>query len=254
MTQRPGFFFYPGDYLRDTQCLSEPVQVAYDRIMCEHMRNICISQQRLNFFTKKLNADEIAELLTVLKTVDGGFQITWVAESISKYEAYRQSRSKNRASKKDKDIIDTSSTYVQHMESESEIEEESEKKNTDRGVGKGIAVNMVQVFKTHFPEYPVDQKLDFTACLEIAYKIADSKGWPKESVVNGKMQAVTDEWSKLVVFALGDKWYCTRAISDLNKEFQRLTQSANNGTAHQRSNGTTAPHVKNITGGDSRNF
>jgi hypothetical protein len=111
MSKDPAFLFYPGDYLRDTQCLSEVVQVAYDRIMCEHMRNICISQQQLNFFTKKLNADEKAELLMVLEKVDGGFQIGWVAESICKRRDYSQSRSENRKGKGKK----ISSSYDNHM-------------------------------------------------------------------------------------------------------------------------------------------
>ena len=70
----PAFLFYPGDYLRDTQCLSEKSQVAYDRIMCEHMRNICISQQQLNFFTKRLSDEEKDELLFLLNKTNDGFQ------------------------------------------------------------------------------------------------------------------------------------------------------------------------------------
>ena len=80
MAKDPAFLFYPGDCLRDTQCLSEKTQVAYDRIMCEHMRNICISQEQLNFFTKRLSAEEISELKMMLTAVDGGWQISWVAE------------------------------------------------------------------------------------------------------------------------------------------------------------------------------
>lgn len=119
----PAFLFYPGDYLRDTQCLSETVQVAYDRIMCEHMRNICISQAQLKFFTKRLSPDEISELMMVLTEVDGGFQIRWVAESINARKAYSESRRKNRTSKKEKHISKTSETYVQHMENENENED-----------------------------------------------------------------------------------------------------------------------------------
>ena len=122
MSKDPAFLFYPGDYLRDTQCLSETVQVAYDRIMCEHMRNICITQQQLNFFTKKLSTDEKEELLMVLTPISGGFQITWVAESISKRKAYSQSRRDNRSKKNKEDIKDISETYVQHMENENENE------------------------------------------------------------------------------------------------------------------------------------
>lgn len=105
------FMFYPGEYLRDTQCLSEPVQVAYDRIMCEHMRNICITQAQLNFFTKKLTEEQKDELLLLLTKIKGGYQIEWVTVSICKRKAYSESRSKNRTTK-DKNI---SSTYDAHM-------------------------------------------------------------------------------------------------------------------------------------------
>jgi len=117
MASDPAFLFYPGDYLRDTQCLSEPVQVAYDRIMCEHMRNICITQAQLNFFTKRLSGEEKKELEFVLTKIDGGFQIKWVAESITKRRSYSKSRSENRT-KKPKNI---SSTYDEHMDNEIEI-------------------------------------------------------------------------------------------------------------------------------------
>lgn len=133
MAKDPAFLFYPGDYLRDTQCLSEAVQVAYDRIMCEHMRNICISHAQLNFFTKKLSSEEIAELKMVLTEVDGGYQIEWVAASILKRKSYSASRSKNRQGKQ-KHMKDISDSYVPHMENEIEneieivIEDKIEKK------------------------------------------------------------------------------------------------------------------------------
>lgn len=118
----PGFIFYPGDYLRDTQCLSEKVQVAYDRIMCEHMRNICISQQQLKFFTKRLSEDEFEELMSVVSETKDGFQIEWVAESILKRRAYSDSRRENRKSKPKEDIKDISKTYDEHMDNEIENE------------------------------------------------------------------------------------------------------------------------------------
>ena len=99
MGKDPAFLFYPGDYLRDTQCLSEKTQVAYDRIICEHMRNICITQQQLNFFAKRLSEEEMKELLMVLDKKDEGYQVRWVAESISKRMAYSESRRKNRQTK-----------------------------------------------------------------------------------------------------------------------------------------------------------
>ena len=118
MAKDPAFLFYPGDYLRDTQCLSEQSQVAYDRIMCEHMRNICITQQQLKFFTKRLTEDEREELDMILTKIDGGYQIDWVVDSILKRRAYSESRRKNRKSKAKK----ISKTYDSHMENENEID------------------------------------------------------------------------------------------------------------------------------------
>lgn len=130
MSKDPAFLFYPGDYLRDTQCLNPNCQVAYDRIMCEHMRNICITQQQLKFFTKRLNEEELEELLMVLSEKDGKYQIAWVAESIEKRRKYSESRRNNRKGKKnkthDKDVL----TYVNHMENENEIE------NINRSAGE----------------------------------------------------------------------------------------------------------------------
>lgn len=126
MAKDPAFLFYPGDYLRDTQCLSEKSQVAYDRIMCEHMRNICISETQLNFFIKRLNANEREEVMQVLQKVDGGYQIYWVAESITKRKAYSESRRTNRKGSKPKSAANISTTYDSHMENENENAIENE--------------------------------------------------------------------------------------------------------------------------------
>lgn len=125
MAKDPAFLFYPGDYLRDTQCLSEKSQVAYDRIMCEHMRNICISQEQLNFFTKRLNDEEKQELLMVLSPIKGGFHIPWVTDSITKRREYSESRRKNREGTDKKKVNNISKSYDSHMENENEIEDEN---------------------------------------------------------------------------------------------------------------------------------
>lgn len=114
------FMFMPGDYLRDTQCLSEKTQVAYDRIMCEHMRNICITQAQLNFFTKRLSEDEKSELEMVLSKDSDGYFIEWVRDSINKRKAYSESRRKNREQKSDKDML----SHDHHMEYEDDNKDE----------------------------------------------------------------------------------------------------------------------------------
>ena len=101
--------------------LSEVVQVAYDRIMCEHMRNICVTHAQFNFFTKNFSAEEIAQLKTVLIETPEGFHIEWVLQGLNKRRAYSESRRKNRTKKTTKEtdpITNTSSTYDEHMENE----------------------------------------------------------------------------------------------------------------------------------------
>jgi len=120
MSKDPAFLFYPGDYLRDTQCLHEKPQVAYDRIMCEHMRNIMITKQRLDFFTKRLNEEELSDLMSVLIEEKGLYYIEWVKVSLEKRIAYSDSRRKNRAPKPQKTHVKTSEHMVNEIENENE--------------------------------------------------------------------------------------------------------------------------------------
>jgi len=124
MSKDPAFLFYPGDYLRDTQCMSAEQQVAYDRMICEHMRNICISKTMLNFFTKKLNEEDKQYLIELLKKVNGGYQIEWVALSIEKRRAYSESRRKNKEGTHDTHMLSCDT----HMENENEDENKSKKR------------------------------------------------------------------------------------------------------------------------------
>ncbi len=157
MAKDPAFLFYPGDYLRDTQCLSEKAQVAYDRIMCEHMRNISedminitISQNKLDFFIKRLSVDERSELMHVLNKIGSSYQIEWVAISISKRKTYSNSRSDNRKKKNKKDM----KTYVPHMENANEILSYSN--NTGNNKFPELFKKMMESYLVLFPNYFLD--------------------------------------------------------------------------------------------------
>jgi hypothetical protein len=112
--------------------------------------------------------------------------------------------------------------------------------------GRGIGPDMVRVFKDAFPDYPVDQTLDYGACIELAYKIATSKNWTKESVVNGKQSEVLVIWAKIVAFVKSDKWFSTRSLSDINKEYQRLIQSIKTDGAYQQQPGKSNPRTAGV--------
>ena len=232
MSKDPAFLFYPGDYLRDTQCLSESVQVAYDRIMCEHMRNICISQQQLNFFTKRLSDMEREELMMVLSEVDGGYQITWVAESIVKRKAYSESRSKNRSSSS-KNI---SKTYVEHMENEIENENrdvttiEKQKKKSENFVYPNVSDKMklsIAEFMEHrkAKKSPIKTQLQFDKWIAKLKKMAKSEGEAIAIIDN----AIANGWTG--IFYVGDSGSQKDKLGQrvsVNDEIDRiLTRSVN---------------------------
>lgn len=190
MAKDPAFLFYPGDYLRDTQCLSELAQVAYDRIMCEHMRNISkdvsnigITQDRLNFFIKRLNELEKSDIYHVLKKTGALFQIEWVAESICKRKTYSENRAENRKGKSKEHV----KTYDSHMENEIVIEDENEikdKNDTKIGGTGGRDLSLVSrmevIWTTTFPKYTKQKVKDSHALKDIADFIFMDAG-----VVNG---------------------------------------------------------------------
>jgi hypothetical protein len=111
-----------------------------------------------------------------------------------------------------------------------------------------LCPEMVKIFKTTYPKYPSDQENDFPACLQIAYKIADSKEWTHESAVNGKMGEVLKIWQFMVNFSATDDWFKTRAISDFNKEYQRLVQKITNTKVERKEEKPqpTGPPLKKI--------
>lgn len=94
-----------------------------------------------------------------------------------------------------------------------------------------LCPEMIKVFKEFYPDYPEEVQIDAPNCLQIAYKIAKAKQWSKESVTNGKMKDTLLSWRAIVAFSKSDSWFSGRAISDFNKEYQRLIQKmVNNGT------------------------
>ena len=161
MAKDPAFLFYPGDYLRDTQLLSETAQVAYDRIMCEHMRNICITQHQVNFLTKRLEKDEREHLMTLLKRINGGYQIEWVAESIEKRILYSESRRRNKQGKKN----NTCETYDTHMENENE--------DVNKDIIKDIIDYINKVLKTNYKYNSKVTNKHINARLEEGFSVDD---------------------------------------------------------------------------------
>lgn len=239
MASDPAFLFYPGDYLRDTQCLSEKSQVAYDRIMCEHMRNICISQKQLNFFTKRLTDEEKEEIeMVLLKTADG-FQIKWVAESILQRREYSESRRKNRTSTNKKPPKDMR-TYDTHMEIEDEIENEGEGEAINKNPNEKYLVDeMIEIFMTYLPNYPTDRNRDAAAANSIFLFLGKGTNVPRPTIKD-----VRPLWEKVSQFISQDDFHKNYSLSQIDKHIQSITQKIQNGTTTGKNKGITADGLR----------
>lgn len=232
------FTFYPGDYLRDTNCLSPATQVVYDRMMCEHMRNTCITHEQHGFFTRKLTDEERMELNQVLTKVDGGYLIAWIADSIAKKRAYSASRAENRAGKKKIKGNNICESYDSHMEDENE--NRNRKGNSKEGIGgvgeKGeafstnsnfsnskdifIVPEMIGIFKQHNPGYVKQTEKDFPAARKIAELIADEESVHLEE--ESGFLVVKDVWETIVTFTAQDSFYKNFSLSQVEKHIQSI--------------------------------
>jgi len=93
-----------------------------------------------------------------------------------------------------------------------------------------LPAQMVEIFVAQFPEYPRQDGKDFSACLEIAYQIADQHGWPRQSVLNGHQEDVLGKWKDIVTWMPDSTWFKTKPIPFLNTNYQALIQEKSYGT------------------------
>lgn len=213
MAKDPAFLFYPNDYLGGTMGMTFEQKGAYMELlmlqfnrghMTKHMMGQVVGQL-LDGILDKFEIDE-----------QGLYFNKRLEDEQERRKSFVNSRLNNRtgANQHTKKEGHTSGHMTSHMENE----------NTSINYTT-INPKMVEVFKRHYPHYPVDEKSDFGACLQIAYLIAKQKKWTRESVLNENLQNVLDAWEKIVQFSTTDKWYSTRSISDFLREFQRIVQS-----------------------------
>ncbi len=99
--------------------------------------------------------------------------------------------------------------------------------------GSAMPSRMMEIFLEAFPDYPVQEHKDHTACWEIAYQLAGHKGWKWQSVLNGGMEPMLEEWREIVAWARGDPWYKTQALSFWNDHYQGIIQKKINGTSQE---------------------
>lgn len=229
MAKSPAFLFYPNDWIGGTMYMTFEQKGAYMELLL------------LQFNTGKFTEDQAKKVLR-------GNEKIW-AEIKGKFSEknglffnkrlFLEIEKRHKHSEKQRDNIKKRWNKVGNdLVLPLENENINEKENIDyfEKSEKLLAPAMTKIFKAAYPEFPDDLKTDAPHCLGIAQKIAKSKGWTMESVTNGKLNDTLIAWQKIVEFSRTDDWFSTRALSDFNKEYQRLIQKMTNGNKVNRGN------------------
>ncbi len=233
MAKDPAFLFYPGDWQGGTMYLTHEQKGCYMDLLI------------LQFNAGKFTIAQAKQVLSIC------FDVAWpmlslkfksdgvyywndrLQQEVEKRKRFTTSRQENAKGLKKKKHM------LQHMEDENEnilrIIKQLESTiqvsiaESQKSYFMYLVVEMSKIFTDANPEYPFNKNADYSACLCIAYMIAEQKKWTKTEILNGRMPECLESWRKIVEFIKQDEWLNTRALSDIAtvKEWQRLTQKMN---------------------------
>lgn len=234
MAKQPYIPFYCGDYIKDTRVLPLNVRGGWVDLILAMWDNDPKGEITGNIedFSRIMNcsleeANLVIQILKQKKTFAWGDlpdgQMRIVSRKQKKMQNLSESRKKAGKMGGNPKLVNNSNKHLVNQNDNLNPEYENTLINK-----VSICPEMVKIFKSVYPKYPSNQDTDFPACLQIAYKIADSKEWTHDSALNGKIGEVLKIWRYMVDFSSADPWFSTRAISDFNKEYQRLVQKITN--------------------------
>jgi len=117
MSKDPAFLFYSSDFLTGTMFMDNEQVGKFIRLMCaQHQKGRLTEKDMLKICGT--HDEDIFEKFAL--DVAGLYYNERLEQEVEKRKAYSESRRNNR--KKKEDMIDTSLSYVQHMENENENE------------------------------------------------------------------------------------------------------------------------------------
>lgn len=215
MAKDPAFLFYPNDWIGGTMGMTFEEKGAYVELL--------MLQFNRGHMTKHMTERTVGQLWVKIEDKfrmdkQGLYYNERLDIEKEKRKKFTESRRNNISGKNQHTSI--LGHMTNHMENENI--------NTNKALtNNNIAPEMFKIFKNHNPKYPNDKDKDYAACLQIAYKIAENRGWEKKDVISTKKEDVLKSWEKIVLFSVTDSWFSKRALYDLNNEWQRLIQSMN---------------------------
>ncbi len=204
MAKDPAFLLYHQDFFTGVSDMTNEEVGAYIRCLCiqaskngiteKHMKNICNSQE----------VHETVKTKFIFNSETQLFENTRLKEEIEKRKKYSESRSNNRKKKEYEPLKDEniSKTYVEHMESEDEIENEDVKEEE----------NKIEIKKS--------EKINFDEILIVFNSICT--GLPKiQKVTESRKTALTLRIKEVGLIELGNVFKKVSESSFLNGDNDR---------------------------------
>lgn len=129
-------------------------------------------------------------------------------------------------------------TSKEVLEVKEEIEYKEEKQGRLNEFEKKIkedmvVVEMMKTWMKHNPNYFEEKENDYTACLQIAYKIAKYKKWKEVDVVGLREKDVLNSWDKICLFIRSDQFLKKLSVTNICNQFQLVVQKMNNPTENE---------------------
>lgn len=223
MAKDPAVLFYTSDFLTGTMTMTSEQKGKYITLLClQHQKTTLTEKDMIN-----ICGTYDKDIFNKFKQVGDDFFNERMRFEHEKRSKYSKSRSDNR--KKNENNICKS--YDKHMENENENKYLDN--NKEENLEKMIVKDMMDVWMRFKPRYKSDEGIDFSGCLEIAYKIGNELGIEKSKVIllgnktNLNDLMILDKWEKYLSFIVTDPFFNKLTVSAIanKKNWQSIQNS-----------------------------
>jgi hypothetical protein len=180
------------------------------------------------------------------------YYIEWVADSIQKRKVHAAKQKENISKRWEKQKVVPDDTNVIRngyngnnlvIPLENEIESGNSKRKDslkEKQLDEPFLVPvMVEEFKKSFSKYPIEEHKDFKACFEMAKKIGEEESLTPVQILSEGREYVLKRWREIITFIQKDKWYSTRSLEYLNKDWQQLNLKLNSNGTNRKNYGNS---------------
>lgn len=215
MAQDPAFLFYPNDFDAATKFFTNEQIGVYMRLLIAQFQHGRLTEKQF----LHIAGDWDSEIMQKFKRdEDGKYYNQRLEKEQDKRKKYSESRRKNVQTryKTDSYVGTHKSTYVgtheksmyPHMENEN-ISINNSLTNSKTGAKNAkeemIVVEMSNIWKKHITDYVYHKETDYHALLQIAYFIAEQKGWKRSSVIDEHEKDVMESWEIITKYISSDE-------------------------------------------------